>query len=197
MGRLTEDKERRTNMLKKISGSMASLTVGFIGFIVALAGIAKVEHSFADTNPAFGDLKSPVEVYFFTDWFCPACHKTEPAFEKALPAIMAKARVFFIDMPIHEASLNFLPYNLSFMLKEKAKYIQLRRALAELSEKDNTPSEKEVEELAKKQDVVYHQLDFAEVNQGLKYFKKMAEKYSVDATPTLVITTQQPRKQKS
>ncbi len=199
--RATTDQERRTHMLQKILGGMTSIAIGLVGFTVALFGIAKVEHSFADTNargesPVFGNAKSPVEVYLFTDWFCPACRKTEPAIEKALPAIMAKARVFFIDVPIHEDSLNYLPYNLSFMLKEKGKYLQLRRALTALAEKDSSPSEADVAALAKKYGVTYHQLDFAEVNQGLKYFKKMTDKYSVDATPTVVITNPSTKKAK-
>lgn len=198
----TSDNEPRSNsMMTNIVSALASLSMGLVGFAVALLGIAKEERSFADNNakgenPVFGNSKSTVEVYYFSDWFCPACRKTEPELEKQLPAIMAKARVFFIDVPIHEDSLNFLPYNLSFMLKQKAEYVKLRRSLAELALKNGTPSESDIEALAKRYGVTYQQLDFAEVNQGLKYFKKMTDKYSVDSTPTLVITNPTTKKAK-
>ncbi|MDP1836492.1 MAG: thioredoxin domain-containing protein [Chlamydiales bacterium] len=195
------NEERRNITMKNIMNSIGSLAVGLVGFMVALVGIAKVEHSFADTNtrgenPAFGNAKSNVEVYFFTDWFCPACRKTEPELEKQLPSIFAKARFYFIDVPIHEDSLNFLPYNLSFMLKNKSEYMKLRKGLNEIASKEHTPAEADVEAMAGKVGVKYAQLDFAEINQGLKYFKKMADKYSVDSTPTLVITNTKTKKAK-
>jgi disulfide bond formation protein DsbB len=192
--------DRRNIAMKTIKNSIASLTMGIIGFAVALVGISKVEHSFADTNargenPAFGT-KSNVEVYFFTDWFCPAGRKTEPELEKQMPSIFSKANFYYIDVPIHEDSLNFLPYNLSFMLKNKKEYTQLRKGLSDIAQKEHTPSESDVEAMAGKLGVKYQKLDFAEVNQGLKYFKKMADKYSIDSTPTLVITNTKTKKAK-
>src|ERR1700738_2273075 len=69
----------------------------------------------------FGKKSSPVEVYVFSDWFCPACRRVESIIEQKAPEIAKNARLFFIDIPIHDESINYLPYNLSFMVKEKAK----------------------------------------------------------------------------
>lgn len=193
--------QKRRGFMKKIISGLSSLAVGAVGFLVALLGIAKVEYSFAETNargesPAFGSAKGAVELYFFTDWFCPACRKTEPELERQLPAIFSKSRFYFIDVPIHEDSLNFLPYNLSFMLKNKAEYIKLRRGLVTIALKDHTPAESDVKAMAKKMGVTYAKLSFAEVTKGLKYFKKLADKYEVDSTPTLVVTNTKTKKSK-
>ena len=186
-------------MLKKLSDALATCAVAIVGFTVAFVGIAKIESTFANTNsrgenPAFGNMNSPVEVYFFTDWFCTACRKTEPKFEEKLPVVFTKARVYFIDVPIHENSFNFLPYNLSFMLKHKAEYLKLRRSLVELAQRNQSPNDADVEKLAKANGVEYQQLDYSEINEGQKYFKEIAKKYSVDSTPALVITNPKTKK---
>ena len=51
-----------------------------------LLEVTKYEPSFAESlgneTPFFGNPNSKVEVYIFTDWFCPACAKSEAKIEK-------------------------------------------------------------------------------------------------------------------
>jgi protein-disulfide isomerase len=195
-------KQDRRQIMVKIWKGMGAWAVGVLGFFIAFAGIARLEHSFAEPNargesPVFGKKNTSVEVFFFSDWFCPACRKAEPELEKQYAAIIQNASMIFVDVPLHEDSLNFLPYNLSFMMKEKDKYLELRRALTELAAQNSSPTNKDVEALANKLGVKYHQLEFAEVNQGLTYFKKLAKQFRVDSTPTLVVYNPKTKKKKT
>ncbi len=198
---IANDQERRNTIMKKILAGLTSVAACILGFIIALLGVAKPERSFAEPNsrgesPVFGKANSNIEVYLFTDWFCPACSKTEPELSKQFPAIMKKARLLFVDIPIHEDSENFLPYNLAFMLKNKAQYLELRKALQDLSKTNHAPTERDIEALAQTVGAVYQPLAFSEISQGQSYFKKMEDKYQVDSTPTVIITNTKTNKAK-
>ncbi len=185
--------ENRSGIMRSFWSGITSVTALMVGFTVGAIGIGKVETTFASISAEkgeshiFGNTQSPVTVFVFSDWFCPACRKSEPALEKAYPEIMKNARLIFVDVPIHEDSLNFLPYNLSFMLKNKGQYVELRHALADLAEDNASPSDEDIEQLAHSHGTTYQQLEYRHINKGLKYFKKKAKKYKVDSTPTVVI----------
>lgn len=198
---IANDLERRDNIMKKILAGLTSVAAGILGFAIAIFGVAKPERSFAEANtrgesPIFGKTDSNIEVYLFTDWFCPACSKTEPELAKQFPAIMKKARLLFVDVPIHEDSENFLPYNISFMLKNKKQYLELRKALQKLAETNHAPTERDIEAMATSVGAAYKPLAYSEISQGKGYFEKMVEKFNVDSTPTVVITNTKTNKAK-
>ena len=187
MKRAVHAKNRSTFMecVWKGAGSLSAL---LIGFIVAFTAVAKEEHSFAAADSiVFGDKQSPIQVYVFEDWFCPACRKAQPALEKLYPQIMQKAQLIFVDVPIHQDSFNFVPYNLSFLLKNKDKYLLLRHDLQELAEKNSAPTNDDIENLAKKHGAQYSQIGGAQIEQGKTYFKQMTKKFKVENTPTVVV----------
>lgn len=187
---------------------MRSISKGFIcvllitfGFVFSQAGFAKFNKLQAAENGikesiAFGNLKSPVEVYVFTDWECPSCRKVEPVLEKASPEIMKKARLIYVDLPVHPESMNYTPYNLSFMIKNKPQYFRIRDFLTELSTKTDAPTDEQVEAGAKKLGIKYEQLNYSDVAVGIKYFKHLAKQFSVDRTPTVVIVNKNDKKGK-
>lgn len=185
------EQENRSEIMVYCANGIRALTALMVGFVVVFLGVSRPQSVYAEAVGAdtlfFGSKKNPVEVYVFTDWFCPACRKVEPYIERQAPAIAKKAKLYFIDVPINEDSLNYTPYNLSFMLKEKTKYLKLRQKLEKLAIKDPTPEEAEVEQIAESVGTKYHRLDYAEVNQGIKYFHSIANKYGVEATPMIVI----------
>lgn len=170
-----------------------SLTVVFaLGFFLALVGVFKPEKSFADgsadlADPVFGNKNSPVEVYFISDWFCPACKRIEPYLEPIYPKIMEKASLIFVDKAIHPESLNYTPYNLSFMVKNKDKYLQLRKALAELTKKTKTPTPEQVQEAIDPIGIKYVQLNYSDIDSGMRFFQGIANTFEVNMTPTMVI----------
>lgn len=185
----------------KSFGNGAGLLVVFcVGLMTLFFGVTKPGLAFGDTigkdHVYFGKKENPVDVYIFTDWFCPACRRVESVIEQKAPEISKQARLFFIDIPIHEESANYMPYNLSFMLKEKGKYLKLRRKLEELSLREKAPTDEEIEKLAEAVGTRYQPLDYSDVNLGRGYFEEVTKKFDVDSTPTIVIVNPSTNKQK-
>ena len=191
----------RGELMTTICKGIAAISVFLFGFLVTLAGVAKIDPLLAQETTlkeslSFGNKNSTIEVYLFTDWACPACRQLELEVEKMTPAVMAKAKLTFVDHAIHPETLNYSPYNVSFMIKNKPQYLKLRHALTELSTKTSAPTEEQVEELALKQGVKYHQLNYSDVKLSQNYFEQLGKQLSVTKTPTLVITNSTTKKGK-
>lgn len=135
----------------------------------------------------FGNLKSPIEVYFFTDWMCPGCRSIESNIETMSPLIMKKAKLIFVDVPIHEASTRFTPYNISFMINNKPNYLALRHSLSELSKKTDSPTKEQVELLAKDNKTTLLSMSDNEVLDITKYFIDVMRRFELRVTPTAVV----------
>jgi hypothetical protein len=168
------------------------------GFLLAAAILAGATVSFLGLgNPAdsqaealsvaLGKTDSEIEVYVFTDWFCPACKVAEPEMEKAYPEILKRAKLLFIDHPIHAESLNFLPFNLSFLVREKAKYLEIRKALMRLAQKTKEPTPEEVQKAVAPLGVTYRPLNYAEVSGAAQYFASVVKTFRVEGTPSVVV----------
>lgn len=172
-----------------------------IGFVLAFSGIDKHSKLQAAENSvkegiAFGDLHSPIEVYVFTDWACPACRSLESALESMIPTIMQKAKLTFVDDPVHSETLNYTPYNLSFMINNKSHYLKLRNRLSKLSVDTEVPTDAQVEALASEEGAKYKQLNYADVALATKYFDHLIKKLEVVGTPTVVIVNSKTNKAK-
>ena len=171
----------------------------FLGFVLAFTGLGKenqleAAESTVKENLMFGSGKQSVVVYVFTDWRCPACRSLEPVFESIMPKIYDKADLVFVDDPVHPESMNFIPYNLSFVIHNKSKYFQLRNGLIEISKKTKVPSEADVEALAASQGVSYIQLDYADVALANLYFEELIKKFDIEGTPIVVVATKHNKK---
>jgi len=164
-----------------------------IGFVVSYVGVFKPEKTFADgisddKDPIFGDKSSSIEVYIITDWFCPSCSKIEPMLRRTLPRVMKKSKVFFIDFPIHQETMNYTPYNLSFMVNNKKDYLKIRQVLHRLAKKTKTPSQEQVEKAVEPLGVKYEPLNYADISSGIRFSEGIVKTFKVNATPTIVIT---------
>jgi protein-disulfide isomerase len=191
----------RGDLMKSIWKGIAGVSIAVLGFFVAVLGISKVNPLAAAENTikesvAFGNTTSPIEVYVFTDWACPACRQLEPEIEKMAPDVMEKARLIFVDHAIHTETLNYSPYNVSFMIKNKENYLKLRDALTKLSEKVGAPTDPQIEELAKEFGVNYEQLNFSDITLSQKYFKQLGKQFNISKTPTIVILNRETKKGK-
>ena len=190
--------QKMFNIYKSLSG------MGFfvIGFLIAFGGLGKDNQMHAAENSiketiAFGNPSTQIQVYVFTDWACPACRALEPKLSAFLPAILPKASVTFVDFPVHPETLNYTPYNVSFMIHNKTKYLELRHALTLLSEETKTPTDEQVEALAAKQGQRYQQLNYADIALANKYFSHLIKHLDIEGTPTVVVvnkTTQKGKK---
>lgn len=179
----------RGSRMKSLWSGLSSLSIFFIGLVVSVVAVAKPVASFADSpqDPAFGNKESNIEIYVVTDWFCPACRAVEPNIEKMAPKIMKDARLFFIDMDIHPESLNYVPYNLSFMVNNKDNYFEIRKVLHTLATKTKKPSIKQVQQAVNGLGVTYEQLDFTDIDSGRRFFEGIIKNFKVTQTPTVVI----------
>lgn len=193
--------QNRSQKMDLLKYAFSYSTVAVIGFVVAFTGMTKIdpleaaETSIKDSI-VFGDPKNEIEVYVFTDWQCPACRKVEPALEKMTSSVSKKAKLIFVDFTVHAESLNFTPYNLSFMVNNKDQYWELRHALTDLSQKTKTPTDEQVEKIASKVGVSYKQLNYADTALGLKYFKQLGKQFKIQGTPTVVIVNREDKKGK-
>lgn len=183
----------RGKIMTQIKRGLFSFSFLILGFLLASMGVHKVdaaEEAMKEMKErlVFGQKNSPVEVYFVTDWFCPSCKKVESQIETLFPEIQSKVAFYFIDYPIHKKSVNFTPYNLSFLINNKPQYFEARQILTELSNTTEAPTDKEVAKQAKTYGISFRDLTFLDIKTGIEYFDNIVEKYNLSATPTIIIT---------
>jgi protein-disulfide isomerase len=182
--------ERNLEM-KRLAGKTVLILFAFLAGMGGTAMGLKKPDAFAAglsvNSLAFGNTESSLELYIVTDWFCPACRTAEPEILKGVRKVMQQAKVVFVDYPIHPETLNYIPYNLSFILREKEKYLQIREALATLARKTKEPMPEDVQAAVSPLGVKYVPLNYADVLAGMQYFSTLAKKFNVPGTPSLVV----------
>lgn len=183
------------NRKQLLSGISLLLVAGVAGFMVSFVGIQKPEAAGIDTG--LGKSGSKVEVYVFSDWLCPICIKIEPVLESTLPQLEKRARIFFIDKPVHKESMNFVPYHLSFLVHEKPKYMQLRKALFALAKTNKNPTLQDLQTAIAPLGVTYRQLSFMDVSQSMAQSQSLSAEYKVTGTPTIVVVNSSSKKSKT
>ncbi len=186
---LTSLKEEFHMRPKSVGKPLLMSIAVLLGFYLAFAGLAKPEASAAggQLNLYQGKQDSKLEVYLFSDWLCPFCARTETAIESVYPTLSRKAKFLFVDKIVHQEAMNFVPYDISFAVHEKGKYLQLRKALFALALKTKNPSYDDVKAAIAPLKVTYRQLSFLEVTQQMAAFQKLSEQFKATSTPTLVI----------
>lgn len=192
---------RNEGVMQTLTKIVPSMGMMLLGFLFAFMGCSKInpleaEQATLKDNISFGKPKTPIEVYIFTDWFCPACRRADPEIDKIIPEIQDKAKLYFVDAAVHTQSLNFTPYNLSFMINNKDKYFQIRKALEALADKNNAPSDSDIKETVKPLNVTLKELNYSDVALGVKLFKKLVKQFEVTQTPTIVIVNTNTKKGK-
>lgn len=173
--------------LMTIGKPMLLIATAMVGFGLTFSGMAKEEASSDQFNLYMGKKESKLEVYFFSDWLSPSCSTAEEAMANVYPTLSQKSRILFVDQIIHQEALNFVPYDLSFATYEKAKYLQLRKALFSVAQKTKNPSYDDIKAAIAPLRVTYREMSFMEVTQQMAAFQKLAEQFKVTSTPTLVI----------
>lgn len=185
-------KQNKGQIMNAISKSFFRSLSLLFGFTMAFVGLGEynqleaAESSFKE-NLVFGSGDKAVSVYVFTDWRCPSCRSLEPVFEEMVPIVTSKANLVFVDDPVHPETMNFTPYNLSFIVHNKSRYFALRDALTELSKETKAPTEEQVKALAVAQGVSYIPLDYADVALANLYFAELIKKFNVEGTPIVVV----------
>ena len=186
------EKTTRGNRMKYLQKGTTILFVGLLGFLFSFFGIAKINPLEGVENEiqkklAFGKTNSPIEVYVFTSWTCPACKKLEPALERILPSVFSQAKVIFVEPEADLTALNFVPYNVSFMIYEKSKYLELRHVLEDVSKETSAPTDADIQKATGVIGVTYKELSFADIVVAVKYFNDLTRLYEITHIPALVI----------
>lgn len=186
------EQKQKGKVMKQIWKSFYTSSVFIFGFLIAFAGVAKPDDAFAagptiQDRLEMGNKNSNIRIYFISDWFCISCKKAEPEIAKIYPAVKNQTSFYFIDLAVHKNTINYTPYHLAFLVNDKANYVEIRHELDELSYRADAPTDEQMEALAKRLGVPFHELNFREIQAGLKYFEEIAAKFNVTATPTLVI----------
>jgi uncharacterized membrane protein len=180
-------RERKVTLMK-LAGKVLIVSLVFLfGFGLAYKGAQKSEAGEKVPDISLGNKSSAVEVYIFTDWFCPACRKAEREIEKTVPVVGERAKIIFVDLPIHEESLNYTPFGLSFLVHEKDKYLEVRRALMTLTLKTKEPTQEQVQGVVAPLHVTYKPLAVLTVSRLMKFYSDLAKTFKVKSTPTVVV----------
>lgn len=198
---IARSKDKNGGFMKQIFYSSSVIMLMTLGFFFAQMGFSKFSQLQATEEAlkgemAFGNLHSPIEVYVFTDWKCPACRKIEPVIVESSPEIMKHAKLLFVDVIIHDVSLNFVPFNLSFMVHNKPQYLKLRDDLTRLSIMTDNPTQEQIQELAAKAGVQFTPMPFSELSMANNYFSHLTQQFAIESTPTVAIVNATTKKGK-
>ena len=181
----------RNLVMKRLAGKTVLILFAFLaGMGMTATGLKKPDAYAAALSVkslAFGDTERSSEVYIVSDWFCPACRAAEPEILKGARIAMQRAKVVFVDYPIHPETINYIPYNLSFIVREKAKYLEIREAMTTLAKKTKEPTPEDVQAAVSPLGVKYVPLNYADVLAGMQYFNALVKKFNVRGTPTVVL----------
>jgi hypothetical protein len=182
--------ERKIVMKRIAIHAVLVLAALLAGLGTTSLGLRKPDAHAAGLSPdklAFGPADSPVVVFIVSDWFCPACRTAEPEIIKGARLAMKQAKVVFVDYPIHRETLNFIPYNLSFMVREKEKYLAIREALGALALKTREPTPDEVQAAVSPLGVKYVALNLADVISANQYATSVLQQFKIPGTPAVVV----------
>jgi len=60
-----------------------------------------------EVHPQFGSDKARVEIIVYSDYFCPHCRKIDQQVNTVLGKLKDRARIRFVDVPLHPGSLEY------------------------------------------------------------------------------------------
>ncbi len=191
LARQMRSQERSLAMRKLTRNSSLVLTAFAVGVLVSAVGLERHDaHAAVRSGKAlsFGIPDGSSEVYVVTDWFCPPCRAAESEIARGARLAMKQAKVVFVDYPGHQETLNFVPYNMAFMIREKEAYLRIREALFALAQTTREPTPEDVQAAVAPLGVKYVALNYADVAAGTEYFNGVMQKFKVKRTPTVVVT---------
>lgn len=195
---LSELNANKGEHMKNFSAAFLIFVLGLVGAFTSITKVEALQDAKMEFKDqlVFGNPKSAIQILLFTDWACPACRELEPTIVKVMPSLMEKQKVLFLDLPLHKETCNYCPYNMAFIVQHKPEYLKIREDLTKLSAETKNPTEAQIKKIAKKYNIQFQPLSFADVVLGIKYAEEMAAGYKVQATPTLVITNTSTKKEK-
>jgi hypothetical protein len=131
-----------------------------------------------------------VKVRLYSDYFCGACSKLEPALDEVVSDLVRQSKITltFVDTPVHKHSPLYARYFL-FILNEKKDLkhaLAARAVLFEAAQQAKITEAEKLEEFLKKKGIKFAPFDVVPVFRGLEGFFREDR---ITATPTCVIIT--------
>ncbi|RPH50083.1 MAG: hypothetical protein EHM85_11665 [Desulfobacteraceae bacterium] len=143
----------------------------------------------ADETPEniFSDGSGPVEIFIFSDYFCPPCQSIEPYLEYALTKLhQSGAGITFVDMPISALTPVFSKYYLYAInaVDSFTENLLVRRALFDIARTRSVNAESELIQKFKAKHIKLVPLD---VKPLFDQWVALIKRFSVKSTPTCVV----------
>lgn len=139
--------------------------------------------------PQFGNLKNPqFTMVIYSDYFCPACREAEPDIVDAVRKFRQKAKIYFIDVPIHRETV---PYARAFLYvffavdSDLDTIIRARELLFEASR--NKLDEKSMMQMLEKNKIPMKQDQARATHVFRNFYNHMTSGENLKGTPTLVV----------
>lgn len=183
--------------------------VVFLGFMIAIVSVGKkqvplsaqareleaaatqmTQHASDPLSTAdiwFGNNKSSIDVYIVTDWYCNYCREIEPVVESVLPILGKVARYTWIDVAIHQESMNLIPYGLHFLLNDKRNYLEARHVMQNLAKDGKPVSDHKIRLSLEAAGIRAPQIEKGRVNVLFVDSAIMCKAYGITQTPSVII----------
>jgi len=129
----------------------------------------------------------PIEVFVFTDYFCPPCQAVEPYLEKALADLnRLGAKITFVDKPIHKSTPLYSRYFLyaAETADGFSEILNIRRVLFDIAKSKVVDSESELFQKLKASNI---KLSLINVRPIFDQWVELIERFGVRSTPTCIV----------
>ena len=141
-----------------------------------------------DPQRLFSYGSGPVEVFIFTDYFCPPCRSIESHMEEALESLhRLGVKITFVDMPFYPLTPLYASYFLygAKAAEEFTDVLRVRRALFDIAQLKTVDSDAELVRRLKEKQIRISLLDLGPV---FDQWSGIIKRFSVKSTPTCVVT---------
>ncbi len=156
---------------------------GIAAMPVAATGNPAVEQNEA----VFSYGPGPVEIFIFSDYFCPPCQEIEPYLSEALPELLPQGvRVTFVDMPFSRLTLLYSKY---FLYAAKAsqdleELLHARGVLTDMAKADEVKSDQDMVSALRDAEV---RIRFFDIRPLFARWAEIIREYNVRSTPTCIV----------
>lgn len=146
--------------------------------------------SYADeiSFPCFGDEKSQTEIIVYSDYYCPACSKTDEQVNDILRKIQEKVKIHFVDVPLHAGSLEYAEVFLYAWMQNKGNLevaTKVRETLFAAAKRKL--KQREVLNILKSQGIAFH-VDKGQTGEIFRrFYNPLLKKDAINGTPSIVI----------
>jgi thiol:disulfide interchange protein DsbA len=167
------------NVLRK----KLSLLISVLGMLLVPISGTPAETS----ENIFSCGSGPIEVFIFTDYFCPPCQAIEPYLENALTDLhRLGVRVTFVDKPIYARTPMYSRY---FLYAAKAansfdEVLRIRRVLFDIAKTKAVDSERELIQKLKENNI---KLVPMEVKPIFDRWAELIERFGIKSTPICIV----------